>query len=116
MPKRFQGRVSVLYHQGRGQGTGLGLSMVQGLMAQSGGKLVLKSTHGEGTTAELWLPQADNILQEETEQPQIQYTPTASPLRVLAVDDDPLVLMNTVFDPRRPWTHRRPGKFGGGGT
>jgi PAS domain S-box-containing protein len=40
---------------GKGTGPGLGLPMIQGLMAQSGGALVLKSRIGEGTRAELWL-------------------------------------------------------------
>lgn len=40
-------------------GTGLGLPMVQGLMAQCGRCLRLKSKKGEGTTAELWLPVAE---------------------------------------------------------
>jgi signal transduction histidine kinase len=44
--------------KGVGKGTGLGLSMVEGLAAQSGGKLVLKSVAGKGTTAEIWLPVA----------------------------------------------------------
>ena len=39
-----------------GQGTGLGLSMVHGLAAQSGGAFRLDSAPGEGTTASLWLP------------------------------------------------------------
>ena len=42
--------------KGVGKGTGLGLSMVHGLAEQSGGRLVLKSQPGEGTTASLWLP------------------------------------------------------------
>ena len=42
--------------KGVGKGTGLGLSMVHGMAEQSGGRLVLKSKEGEGTTAELWLP------------------------------------------------------------
>ena len=41
-----------------GKGTGLGLSMVHGFAEQSGGKLVLHSRKGEGTTAEIWLPVA----------------------------------------------------------
>jgi signal transduction histidine kinase len=41
--------------KGIGKGTGLGLPMVQGLMAQSGGALRLLSKKGNGTTAELWL-------------------------------------------------------------
>jgi signal transduction histidine kinase len=39
-----------------GKGAGLGLPMVHGLAEQSGGRFVIKSRLGEGTTAELWLP------------------------------------------------------------
>jgi CheY-like chemotaxis protein len=79
-----------------GKGTGLGLSMVHGFAEQSGGNLLLHSTKGNGTTAELWLPVA-----EASSQPQTTTTraPAASPRRslvVLTVDDDALVLMNTV--------------------
>ena len=42
--------------KGIGKGTGLGLSMIHGFAEQSGGRLVLNSRKGEGTTAELWLP------------------------------------------------------------
>ncbi|MBY0339459.1 MAG: PAS domain-containing protein [Acetobacteraceae bacterium] len=42
-----------------GQGTGLGLSMVHGLAAQSGGALLLASELGKGTVASLLLPVAD---------------------------------------------------------
>jgi hypothetical protein len=45
--------------EGVGKGTGLGLPMIQGIMAQSGGALMLKSRLGEGTRAELWLPVAE---------------------------------------------------------
>ncbi len=44
--------------KGVGRGTGLGLSMVHGLAAQSHGRLVLRSRPGAGTTAEIWLPVA----------------------------------------------------------
>lgn len=42
--------------KGVGKGTGLGLPMVDGLAAQSGGRLVLRSQIGKGTAVELWLP------------------------------------------------------------
>ena len=45
--------------KGLGRGTGLGLSMVHGLAAQSGGALRLDSQPGKGTRAEIWLPLAD---------------------------------------------------------
>jgi Histidine kinase-, DNA gyrase B-, and HSP90-like ATPase len=42
-----------------GSGSGLGLPMVQGFAAQSGGALQIWSKLAEGTTVELWLPQVD---------------------------------------------------------
>jgi signal transduction histidine kinase len=43
-----------------GSGSGLGLSMVQGFAAQSGGTVRIRSKPGEGTTVELWLPRAED--------------------------------------------------------
>jgi PAS domain S-box-containing protein len=90
--------------KGVGKGTGLGLPMVDGFAAQSGGALRLESRPGRGTRAELWLPRAA----AETAAPGADPAPVApavspSPpsiarrgrLRVLAVDDDALVLMGT---------------------
>jgi signal transduction histidine kinase len=39
-----------------GQGSGLGLSMVEGFAAQSGGAFAIVSSPERGTTASLWLP------------------------------------------------------------
>jgi signal transduction histidine kinase len=41
-----------------GIGSGLGLPMVEGFAMQSGGAVQIRSRPGEGTTVELWLPQA----------------------------------------------------------
>jgi CheY-like chemotaxis protein len=70
--------------------------MVQGLMAQSGGRLIMKSKPGQGTTAELWLPVADisDVPGPVAETPSSAQVP---PLTIMAVDDDNLVLMNTVL-------------------
>jgi CheY-like chemotaxis protein len=79
-----------------GKGTGLGLSMVHGIAEQSGGRLILKSRPGEGTTAEVWIPVApSNARAIKQEAPMPQPVPTDS-MVVLAVDDDALVLTNTV--------------------
>jgi CheY-like chemotaxis protein len=84
--------------KGVGKGTGLGLSMVDGLAEQSGGRLILKSRKGEGTTAELWLPVAkvdvERAIRADQAAPQ-EPARGVRPLVVLAVDDDSLVLMNT---------------------
>ena len=81
--------------KGVGKGTGLGLSMVHGFAEQSGGRLILHSQQGAGTKAELLFPVA------KTSEKPIPATPAPPakalrPLTILAVDDDALVLMNTV--------------------
>lgn len=45
--------------KGPGSGSGLGLPMVQGFAAQSGGAVQIRSKLGEGTMVELWLPRAE---------------------------------------------------------
>jgi signal transduction histidine kinase len=39
--------------------TGLGLSMIHGCVAQSGGALTPRSKVGKGTTIEIWVPQSE---------------------------------------------------------
>jgi PAS domain S-box-containing protein len=84
--------------KGLGKGTGLGLSMVHGVAEQSGGWFTLRSRQGEGTTAELWLPVAEGQAQQvgRSERRAIEGGADQRPLVVLAVDDDGLVLTNTV--------------------
>jgi PAS domain S-box-containing protein len=83
--------------KGVGKGTGLGLPMVQGLLAQSGGRLLIKSILGEGTTAELWLPVSANALLDPSPTAEQPAEGQLRQLTVLAVDDDSLVLTNTVL-------------------
>jgi len=81
--------------KGIGKGTGLGLSMVDGLTGQSGGKVMIQSELGRGTTIDLWLPIAAGAEASEGRTMEISETPTAKrQLCVLAVDDDSLVLAN----------------------
>jgi CheY-like chemotaxis protein len=81
--------------KGVGKGTGLGLSMVHGLAAQSGGRLTLRSRWGQGTTVEMWLPVATGPIQSAAVVALEDAEAVTRPLRILAVDDDGLVLMNT---------------------
>ena len=49
-----------------GDGTGLGLSMVFGIVKQSGGQLALESVPGEGTAVHLFLPRTDEPPADDT--------------------------------------------------
>ena len=82
-----------------GKGTGLGLPMVQGLAAQSGGGFAIKSQPGQGTQATLWLPvsrgQVSEPLAEAAEDIMAQ-----GPLQVLLVDDEDIVRNATALQLR----------------
>jgi PAS domain S-box-containing protein len=83
--------------KGVGKGTGLGLSMVDGLAGQSGGKLVVHSVVGQGTTVEIWLPIAaanSPVVGPRTGGVTNCDATSFHSLCVLAVDDDSLVLAN----------------------
>ncbi len=86
--------------KGVGKGTGLGLSMVQGMAEQCGGRFVITSEPGAGTTAEIWLQVAEEEVRQhdaDTARPApAGQQSEVQPLRVLAVDDDAIVLLNTV--------------------
>jgi PAS domain S-box-containing protein len=85
--------------KGVGKGTGLGLSTVEGLAGQSGGKLMVQSRVGIGTTVEIWLPVASAVTardQTAVDSGRSDDVQTRGSLCVLAVDDDSLVLANVV--------------------
>ena len=69
--------------------------MVHGMAEQMGGRLVLKSKPGEGTTAEIWLPAMGGAAEHRRAPAEAAPEPSTRKLRVLAVDDDRLVLFNT---------------------
>jgi CheY-like chemotaxis protein len=65
-----------------GRGSGLGLSQVQGFMAQSGGEVVLESEPGRGTSVALYLPACADATAARA--PQLEAVE-----RVLIVEDEP---------------------------
>jgi PAS domain S-box-containing protein len=70
-----------------GRGTGLGLSMVFGVVRQSGGAVRIHSRIREGTTVQIYLPRAI-----ETALPRLgrrMQVPSVGGARILVVDDDP---------------------------
>ncbi|MET0363496.1 MAG: ATP-binding protein [Sphingobium sp.] len=77
-----------------GQGTGLGLSMVDGLTNQMGGTLEIFSEPDKGTEVRLWLPvikieQAPDMRSSEAGNVRSSHG------RLLLIDDDPMVRLTT---------------------
>jgi PAS domain S-box-containing protein len=69
-----------------GQGTGLGLSVVHGVVTAHGGDVTVQSELEKGSTFSIYLPRTRHNSDEA-----IYYTPTFSPAMgsILLVDDDP---------------------------
>jgi len=71
-----------------GKGTGLGLSMVYGVVKQSGGFLTALSKPGQGSTFEIYLPQAAEASASGSEQLFLKDIPHGSE-NLLVVEDEP---------------------------
>ena len=72
-----------------GQGSGLGLSMVNGFTIQSGGRLEIETAPGVGTTVSICLPRTGPCPDAPRAQAAVEGLPTG--LRVMLVEDDDLV-------------------------
>lgn len=70
-----------------GQGTGLGLSTVYGVVTQSGGCITLESVMGRGTTFCIYLPRFDHPAVEPGEEP-AGVDASAKRPTIMVVDDD----------------------------
>jgi signal transduction histidine kinase/CheY-like chemotaxis protein len=70
------------------RGTGLGLAMVYGVIRRHNAEIEMESAVGQGTTVRLGFPVAVNSAETQSAQPD------AMPprLRILSVDDDPLLI------------------------
>jgi PAS domain S-box-containing protein len=75
-----------------GAGTGLGLSLVHGIVTDLGGAIDVKSTLGEGAKFEIWLPVSGEIAVPEFEPEQA--LPRGNGQIIMIVDDErPLVAL-----------------------
>ena len=72
-----------------GEGAGLGLSMVDGLAAQSGGRLEIQSEPGRGTRIDIWLPAVAGEMSPTLENAE-DFVPTKHG-NILVVDDEDMV-------------------------
>lgn len=71
-----------------GRGTGLGLSVVLGIIQQAGGRIEIESELGSGTTFRIYLPATDQPVDRACNVTRIA---SSGNERILIVDDDPFV-------------------------
>jgi two-component system cell cycle sensor histidine kinase/response regulator CckA len=76
--------------KGKGQGTGLGLSTVYGIVKQSGGNIWVYSEPGQGTTFKIYLPRVDEEADALPSREETGYLPKGNET-VLLVEDEPSV-------------------------
>ena len=74
-----------------GQGTGLGLSTVYGIVKQSGGYVWVYSEIGRGTTFKIYLPAVPPAETEIEPEREAILAQTSAPERILLVEDEPNV-------------------------
>ncbi|MGA3085040.1 MAG: PAS domain S-box protein [Thermodesulfobacteriota bacterium] len=74
-----------------GRGTGLGLSMVYGIIQNHGGYIDLKSEPGQGTSFELYLPAIPDMMIEESSPSPQSSTLTKGSETILVVDDEEII-------------------------
>ena len=74
-----------------GKGTGLGLARVYGIAKAHGGTLDLSSEPGRGTTVVLRLPGVTGRSADPIEAARMHEEGAERPIRVLLVDDDPII-------------------------
>ncbi len=74
-----------------GRGTGLGLSVVYGIVKQSGGHIVVESAPGHGTTFHVYFPEAPVEQASEAETAQPESDPRRGSETVLLAEDEDAV-------------------------
>jgi PAS domain S-box-containing protein len=74
----------------QGNGSGMGLAVVHGIVKRHGGAITCRSTPGKGTTFEIYLPEA--ISKEEREEPHIRMEMPTGTEEILFIDDEPALV------------------------
>lgn len=88
IPEKILGRIFEPYFttKEKGRGTGLGLSVIHGIVNNHGGAIICQSVQGEGTTFSVYLPSIESD-KSDVSLPELSALPRGSE-RILYVDDE----------------------------
>ena len=75
-----------------GQGTGLGLSVCHGIIAEHNGRIYAESKLGKGATFIVELPIVTELQRPEMSQPVVEEPERVAGAKILVIDDEPAVL------------------------
>lgn len=92
IPEEIIGQIFEPFFSTKEKGSGLGLSIVYGIVKQSGGYITVQSKPGKGTTFSIFIPASEerinNLLKPEEEERALNKREA----RIIVVEDDPSVL------------------------
>ena len=74
-----------------GQGTGLGLSVCHGIIAEHNGQIYVESKRGQGATFIVELPIVTRPQQLGLAEPEVEESQKAAKAKILVVDDEPVI-------------------------
>ena len=76
----------------QGNGSGMGLAVVHGIVKRHGGAITCRSTPGQETTFEIYLPEAISKKEEEREEPHTRMEMPTGTEGILFIDDEPALV------------------------
>jgi signal transduction histidine kinase/ActR/RegA family two-component response regulator len=92
MTTEVQARIFEPFYTTKGaRGTGLGLSVVYGIVMRARGSIDVESAPGQGTRFRLSFPRADAAAADGSPSPSGAFAPPTQALRILVVDDEDAV-------------------------
>jgi len=81
----YQAEMSFFYHQGKSEGTGMGLAVVHGIVTDHGGDIFVRSEPDRGATFTVFLPAVERRIKLENREDAALPTGTE---RILFIDDE----------------------------
>jgi PAS domain S-box-containing protein len=96
MTEEVKEQIFVPFFTTKAGGTGLGLSMVYGVVQRHGGSIEIDTLPGQGTTIAIWLPTSvqHDLIQADVDIPSV--LETLKPVTVLVVEDEELIRSSLV--------------------